>query len=70
MLENTPLSTSPPPDTLLALKQVTAITSASRSSIYAWIARGLFPKPIRIGPRRTAWHASEVKAWMAERPRA
>jgi len=31
---------------------------------------GLFPEPIRAGRRAVRWHASEIDAWLAARPRA
>lgn len=66
-IEATPAS---PLDTLLSVDQVTAIVGASRSTIYAWLKQGFFPPPIRIGPRRVAWRASEIQAWINSRPRA
>lgn len=43
------------------------ITGLSRSSIYDMMARGDFPKPIRIGRRAVAWRESDIAAWLAER---
>ena len=57
-------------DILLRLPQVLAIVRASRSSVYSWMAKGLFPKPIRIGPRATAWRWSDILAWIESRQRA
>jgi prophage regulatory protein len=39
----------------------------SRSSIYAFMAAGHFPKPIRIGARAVAWRLSDVENWLASR---
>ena len=41
---------------LLKLKEVVAATGLSRSSIYALIAEGLFPRPLRVasGPAGSA----------------
>ncbi|MGD9671560.1 MAG: helix-turn-helix transcriptional regulator [Hyphomicrobiaceae bacterium] len=61
---------SSPLDTLLSIGEVTTIVGASRSTIYAWLKQGLFPPPIRIGPRRVAWRTSEIQAWIDSRPRA
>ncbi|MXW59448.1 MAG: AlpA family phage regulatory protein [Acidimicrobiia bacterium] len=30
----------------------------------------IFPEPIRVGQRAVRWHASEIDAWLATRPRA
>jgi len=55
-------------DELWSLRIVIAKTGLSRSSIYDFIARGIFPRQRRLGPRRVAWLASEVCAWIASRP--
>jgi len=56
-------------ESLLDLREVKARVGASRSSIYAWIAKDLFPRPVRLGPRRVAWRASDIRAWIESRPR-
>ena len=47
---------------------VESATGLSRSSLYALMASGLFPRPIRIGQRAVAWPESAVQAWLASRP--
>jgi prophage regulatory protein len=49
---------------------VEAATGLSRSSIYAMMESGDFPRPIRIGRRAVAWPESAVLAWLAGRPSA
>jgi prophage regulatory protein len=51
--------------TLIRLPEVTRRTTKSRSAIYAAIASGNFPKPIRIGQRAVAFIESEIDAWIA-----
>lgn len=58
-----------PGEELWSLKVVMAKTGLSRSTLYAYIATGAFPAQRRLGPRRVAWLASEVDAWIASRPR-
>ena len=53
---------------LLSLEAVLRRTASKRSTLYGWIKKGLFPPPIRIGPRRVAWRETEVDAWIAARP--
>lgn len=53
--------------TLLRLPTVKAETGASRSTIYLRIQQGLWPKPVKLGPRSVAWPASEVAALNAAR---
>ena len=53
---------------LWGLRAVLAKTGLSRSTIYTYVAIGLFPKQRRLGVRRVAWLASEVRDWIATRP--
>jgi len=54
---------------LWSLKVVLAKTGLSRSTLYSYIAAQAFPTQRRLGPRRVAWLASEVHAWIISRPR-
>lgn len=49
---------------LLKLPEVEAITGKGRSSIYS---DPTFPKPVKIGPRASAWVESEVIGWIESR---
>jgi len=49
---------------LLRLPAVKARTGQSRSSIYAAIQRGEFPKPVPIGARAVAWVESEIDEYI------
>ena len=50
---------------LLKATQVADRTSWSRSKLYAAIAVGDFPRPIRVSANRVAWPESQVDAWIA-----
>jgi prophage regulatory protein len=63
------ISASSADDELWGLKAVLAKTGLSRSTLYAYVAIGLFPKQRRLGLRRVAWLASEVRDWIATRPK-
>jgi prophage regulatory protein len=52
---------------ILRLPAVTAQSGASRSTIYLRIQQGLWPKPVKLGPRSVGWPASEVAAINAAR---
>lgn len=47
---------------------VEAMTGLSRSSIYAMMDTGDFPRPVRIGKRAVAWPQSAIESWLANRP--
>ncbi len=51
---------------LLRLPQVKQTTGLSKSTIYARIAEGTFPKQIPIGPRLVVWVESDIQNWIAE----
>jgi len=52
------------PTRLLRRPEVQATTGLSRSSIYAKMELGAFPKPIRLGQRAVAWIESEIQDWL------
>lgn len=56
--------------TLFRLPEVSKTTGLSRSSIYRLAAAGLFPRPVKIGPRANAWRADEISAWVDQRTAA
>ncbi|MEE8297512.1 MAG: AlpA family phage regulatory protein [Hyphomicrobium sp.] len=47
---------------ILREPNVTEARGTSRSTLWADIKKGLFPHPVRIGPRSVGWPASEVAA--------
>ena len=49
------------------LPAVKAQTGLSRSTIYALMAEGRFPKPIKLGERAVGWAEAEVSAWIEAR---
>jgi prophage regulatory protein len=49
------------------LSQLKQQLSVSRSSIWAWVKEGSFPKPIKLGKNCTAWNADDIHAWVEER---
>lgn len=55
-------------DRNLRRQDVEAATGLSRSSIYAMMDAGDFPRPLRIGKRAVAWPQSAIEAWLASRP--
>ena len=55
---------------LLRRTEVERYCQIGRSTIYRLMRAGLFPEPIRIGPRAVRWPEHELAAWLAQRPRA
>lgn len=53
--------------TLLRLPSVEKRTGIKRTAIYAGVRAGTFPRPVKIGPRASAWIESEISDWIAAR---
>ncbi|WP_136799695.1 helix-turn-helix transcriptional regulator [Desulfosediminicola ganghwensis] len=54
---------------LLRLPEVESITGLKKSAIYAWVKKGFFPPPVRLGAKAVAWRASDVQEWVDKLPR-
>lgn len=52
---------------ILRRPAVQQVTGLSRSSLYAMMSVGSFPKPIRLGVRAVGWAESEVSDWLERR---
>ena len=53
---------------LLRRQQVIDRVGLSRSSLYSYMSRNLFPRPIKIGVRAVAWSETAINDWIAGRP--
>lgn len=51
------------PKRLLRRAQVQDLTGLPTSTLYDHMARGTFPKPIKVTARTVAWVEDEVIAW-------
>jgi prophage regulatory protein len=54
---------TPQVEQFLRLTSVVGASGLSRTGIYAGIAAGTFPPPIRISARAVAWPAATIKTW-------
>ncbi|MDT3714358.1 AlpA family transcriptional regulator [Pseudomonas soli] len=52
---------------ILRMKMVVEITGLARSTVYKYIAEGIFPKPIALGGRSVGWVESEIFDWIQAR---
>ncbi|RWN11466.1 MULTISPECIES: AlpA family transcriptional regulator [unclassified Mesorhizobium] len=53
--------------TILRRDEVERVTGLPRSTIYAKIASGEFPKSIKLGARSVGWLESDIAAWQRSR---
>lgn len=52
------------PVSLLRLPEVETRVGLRRSAIYDRIARGAFPRPVKLGDRVSAWDSREIDRWV------
>ena len=43
---------------------IPGIIPVSSPTLWRWCKAGRFPKPVKLGPRITAWDVAAVRAWM------
>lgn len=51
-------------------REVEQLTGLSRSSLYDLMAKGAFPRPIKLTGKAVAWPENAVAEWLASRPGA
>ena len=52
---------------LVRIHEVVRMTGLSRSTIYALMAKGKFPKSIEISLRCVGWDEDEIQNWLLEK---
>jgi predicted DNA-binding transcriptional regulator AlpA len=50
----------------LRLSQVLALVPVGKSTWWAGCKTGRFPKPVKLGPRTTAWRAEDIAALLEQ----
>jgi len=53
---------------ILRIKEVEHLTGLGKSTIYYFIERGEFPRPVRLGKKTVGWHERDIKEWILSRP--
>ncbi len=49
--------------TFIRMPQLSQRIDSAPSSIRRWVNEGLFPPPVKIGPRASAWSVPTVEEW-------
>lgn len=52
------------PEVLLTRQELTKILPVSYSTLSRWYAEGEGPPSIRVGPRKIAYRAGDVREWL------
>jgi prophage regulatory protein len=51
---------------ILRIKEVMARTGLKRTTLYAKINHGTFPRQLRISERCTGWRQSDIEKWLRD----
>jgi predicted DNA-binding transcriptional regulator AlpA len=54
------------PNRLYNGREVAAMFGVHISTLYAWMNSGLFPKPLRVGPRTVRWSGESIIAYVRD----
>jgi len=49
------------------VREVAQRHSVSVSTIWRWVNKGQFPKPIKLSPGCTRWRISDIQEWEASK---
>jgi prophage regulatory protein len=50
----------------LRIVDVMKKTGIAKSTIWLWVNKGRFPKPIKLSPRITVWENEKINEWMSQ----
>tara|TARA_R110002073_G_scaffold39096_1_gene111768 strand:- start:293 stop:520 length:228 start_codon:yes stop_codon:yes gene_type:complete len=56
-----------PETALLSIREISALSSRSRASLWRDVQNGHLPRPIKIGNRASRWKAKDVRRFIAGR---
>tara|TARA_R110002153_G_scaffold86738_1_gene215187 strand:+ start:2205 stop:2393 length:189 start_codon:yes stop_codon:yes gene_type:complete len=51
---------------IIRRKDIEERLKISRSSIYAMMSQGEFPKPVRLGRRAVGWKSTDIEKWLQD----
>jgi prophage regulatory protein len=51
---------------IIRRKDIEKRLKISRSSIYAMMSQGEFPKPVRLGRRAVGWKSTDIEKWLQD----
>ena len=54
-------------ETFFSDKQLSLKYGVGRSSIWRWVQKGKFPKPIKLSPGCARWKLSDIEKWEADK---
>jgi prophage regulatory protein len=60
---NTATEHHSPSSIFIRMKRLVPRIDTGPTSIHRWVESGIFPAPIKIGPKAIAWRLSEIEKW-------
>ncbi|NVH69329.1 AlpA family transcriptional regulator [Burkholderia pseudomallei] len=52
---------------ILRVEQVLTMVPLKKSTIYKHMQAGIFPRPIKIGPKAVGWLYADIQQWINDR---
>jgi prophage regulatory protein len=52
---------------ILRRPEVERLTGLSRSTLYSWMGKDEFPRPVALGARLVGWREGDIQAWLKAR---
>ncbi len=53
-----------PKDGVSRINQLLPFLPISKSTVWAWVKQGRFPKPIKLSPTVTVWRNKDIHQWL------
>jgi len=52
---------------MIRLPEILRITGVGTSSIYRWMDKKIFPRPVHLTPGTVAWREGDIARWQQDR---
>ena len=49
---------------MIRMNELSKRLSVSKSTLYLWIKKGLFPSPIKVGENTVVWSEEQIQDWL------
>lgn len=49
------------------IKELIKLLGVSKETIYFWIRKNRFPKPVKLSPRVSVWFKNDIEKWLNKR---
>ena len=59
-----------PADHLIRSARLAPSLGIGRTTLWRWVKEGVFPAPVRLSGRVTAWRVGDVREWLQSKAQA